>query len=190
MVWNRIGDTSLSEPMLTRFTDAYMRHWGRWVKSIKTKTTYGQSEKPRLSIHIAKTRRIDQWKRRKTKRKIEQTRRKTKEQKTTNGDQLKSASDKSQKCQNEKVKWMRKKSRKLLKSEARKQKAADCWHYINITWARRRLKSSAYRLFVKRLFSANNNNNSNNKNKLHITTSLRGKSTGHRWIPPTKGHSK
>ena len=26
MAWQRIGDKPLSEPMLTRFTDAYMRH--------------------------------------------------------------------------------------------------------------------------------------------------------------------
>ena len=29
MAWRRIGDKSLSEPMLTRFTDACMRHQGR-----------------------------------------------------------------------------------------------------------------------------------------------------------------
>ena len=28
MDWRRIGDMSLSEPMLTRFTDAYMQHYG------------------------------------------------------------------------------------------------------------------------------------------------------------------
>ena len=28
MAWHRIGDTPLSEPMLTRFTDAYMQHKG------------------------------------------------------------------------------------------------------------------------------------------------------------------
>ena len=28
MAWRRIGDKPLSEPMLTRFTDAYMRHSG------------------------------------------------------------------------------------------------------------------------------------------------------------------
>ena len=27
--WRRIGDKPLSEPMLTRFTDAYMRHYGK-----------------------------------------------------------------------------------------------------------------------------------------------------------------
>ena len=27
MAWRRIGDKPLSEPMLTRFIDAYMRHW-------------------------------------------------------------------------------------------------------------------------------------------------------------------
>ena len=26
MAWHQIGDKSLSEPMLTRFTDAYMQH--------------------------------------------------------------------------------------------------------------------------------------------------------------------
>ena len=28
MAWRRPGDKPLSEPMMTRFTDAYMRHWG------------------------------------------------------------------------------------------------------------------------------------------------------------------
>ena len=28
MAWRRIGDKPLSEPMLTQFTDAYMRGWG------------------------------------------------------------------------------------------------------------------------------------------------------------------
>ena len=28
MAWRRPGDKPLSEPMLTQFTDAYMRHWG------------------------------------------------------------------------------------------------------------------------------------------------------------------
>ena len=28
MAWRRIGDITFSEPMLTRFTDAYMRQWG------------------------------------------------------------------------------------------------------------------------------------------------------------------
>ena len=32
MAWRRIGDKPLSEPMLTWSTDAYMRHYGRWVK--------------------------------------------------------------------------------------------------------------------------------------------------------------
>ena len=31
MAWRRIGDKPLSEPMLTRFTDAYMRHKGEMV---------------------------------------------------------------------------------------------------------------------------------------------------------------
>ena len=31
MAWRLIGNKPLSEPMLTRSTDAYMRHWGRWV---------------------------------------------------------------------------------------------------------------------------------------------------------------
>ena len=28
MSWRRQGDKPLSEPMLIRFTDTYMRHWG------------------------------------------------------------------------------------------------------------------------------------------------------------------
>ena len=28
MAWRRTGDKPLSEPMLTQFTDAYMRHYG------------------------------------------------------------------------------------------------------------------------------------------------------------------
>ena len=35
MAWRRIGDKPLSEPMLPRLTDAYMRHWG--VKSISVR---------------------------------------------------------------------------------------------------------------------------------------------------------
>ena len=30
MAWCQSGDKPLSEPMLAQFTDAYMRHWGRW----------------------------------------------------------------------------------------------------------------------------------------------------------------
>ena len=33
MAWRRKDDKPLSEPMLTRFTEAYMRHKGGWVKS-------------------------------------------------------------------------------------------------------------------------------------------------------------
>ena len=29
--WRRTGDKPLPEQMLTQFTDAYMRHWGRWL---------------------------------------------------------------------------------------------------------------------------------------------------------------
>ena len=32
MTWCWIGNKPLSEPMVTRFTDAYMQHSGRWVK--------------------------------------------------------------------------------------------------------------------------------------------------------------
>ena len=32
MARHRIGDKALSEPMLTRFTEAYMRHQGGWVE--------------------------------------------------------------------------------------------------------------------------------------------------------------
>ena len=31
--WLRVGDKPSSEPMLTRFTDAYMRHWGEMIKT-------------------------------------------------------------------------------------------------------------------------------------------------------------
>ena len=31
MAWRRTGDKPLPEPMITQFTDAYMRHQGRWV---------------------------------------------------------------------------------------------------------------------------------------------------------------
>ena len=31
MAWRRIGDKPLSEPMLTRFTDAYMPHCGAYI---------------------------------------------------------------------------------------------------------------------------------------------------------------
>ena len=34
MAWSRTGDKPLPVPMLTQFTDAYMRHWGRWIKSM------------------------------------------------------------------------------------------------------------------------------------------------------------
>ena len=33
MAWRRRGDKPLSEPMLTRFTDTYMRHYGSWNAS-------------------------------------------------------------------------------------------------------------------------------------------------------------
>ena len=34
IAWRRIGDKPLSEPMLTRFTEVYMRHWGDCLISI------------------------------------------------------------------------------------------------------------------------------------------------------------
>ena len=34
MVWRRIGDKPLSESVLTRFTDAYMRYKGEWINSV------------------------------------------------------------------------------------------------------------------------------------------------------------
>ena len=36
MAWRRIGGKPLSEPMLTRFTDAYMRKYGRSKELIYT----------------------------------------------------------------------------------------------------------------------------------------------------------
>ena len=43
MAWRRIGDKPLSEPMLTRFIDAYMRHlgemsWQEWPEEKVLKT--------------------------------------------------------------------------------------------------------------------------------------------------------
>ena len=34
MAWCRTGDEPLPEPMLTRFTDAYMRHWGEMSRVV------------------------------------------------------------------------------------------------------------------------------------------------------------
>ena len=31
MAWRRTGDKPLPEPMPTQFTEAYMRHWEKWV---------------------------------------------------------------------------------------------------------------------------------------------------------------
>ena len=31
MAWHQIGDKPLSEPMLTWFTEAYMRHWEEMI---------------------------------------------------------------------------------------------------------------------------------------------------------------
>ena len=36
VAWRRTGDKPLPELMMTQFTDAYMRHQGRWVKSSVT----------------------------------------------------------------------------------------------------------------------------------------------------------
>ena len=36
MAWHQIGNKPLPEPMLIQFTDAYMRHLGRWVKRINS----------------------------------------------------------------------------------------------------------------------------------------------------------
>ena len=41
MAWRRIDDKPLSEPTLTQFTDAYMRHYGgRWVNSSPPSAAY------------------------------------------------------------------------------------------------------------------------------------------------------
>ena len=37
---HRIGDKLLSEPMLTRFTDAYMRHYGDMSKLLNQASTF------------------------------------------------------------------------------------------------------------------------------------------------------
>ena len=40
MAWRRTGDKPLPEPMLTQFTDAYMRHYGE-MSYTKVKPKYG-----------------------------------------------------------------------------------------------------------------------------------------------------
>ena len=40
MAWRQIGDKPLSKPILTRFTDAYMRHLGGWVKNVHNDCLY------------------------------------------------------------------------------------------------------------------------------------------------------
>ena len=35
MAWHRIGDKPSPQPMLIRFTEPYIWHWGRWVKEVK-----------------------------------------------------------------------------------------------------------------------------------------------------------
>ena len=47
-----IGDKSLSEPMLTRFTDAYMLHYGRWVNFYHHLSSYTFLILIFLLIHI------------------------------------------------------------------------------------------------------------------------------------------
>ena len=40
MAWRWTGDKPLPEPMLTQFTGAYMRHWGRWVNMVYSVATH------------------------------------------------------------------------------------------------------------------------------------------------------
>ena len=40
VVWRRIGDKPLPEPMMTQFTDAYMLHWGDELIHIPPVHTY------------------------------------------------------------------------------------------------------------------------------------------------------
>ena len=45
LAWCRIGGKPLFEAMLTQFTDAYMRHWGRWVEVLSPNRSSGLSPK-------------------------------------------------------------------------------------------------------------------------------------------------
>ena len=51
MAWRRIDDKLLSESMLTRFTDAYMRHYGRWVNVCWIKQQHWSTKAATLSMH-------------------------------------------------------------------------------------------------------------------------------------------
>ena len=51
MAWRRLGDRPLSEPMLTRLTDACIRHWGAgWVKTEPRKRRYVKNDVDFLPI--------------------------------------------------------------------------------------------------------------------------------------------
>ena len=52
MAWHQIGNKPLPEPMLIQFTDAYMRHLGRWVKENKFKLQNYTSFLQICEIHI------------------------------------------------------------------------------------------------------------------------------------------
>ena len=52
MAWRRIGDKPLSEPMLTWFTDTYMRHWGRWVNINRKTICACFRTKPLASLYV------------------------------------------------------------------------------------------------------------------------------------------
>ena len=62
MAWCRIGAKPLSEPMLTRFTDAYMRHWGRWVnEALHRQVCYRPTARVYFSLHTSGTNYIKKW---------------------------------------------------------------------------------------------------------------------------------
>ena len=57
MVWRRIGDKPLSELMLSRFTDIYMRHYrGRWVNSCRAEFILGN-----INIYSAPSMTCQHW---------------------------------------------------------------------------------------------------------------------------------
>ena len=52
IAWHRIGDKPLSGPILTRFTNAYMRHEERWVHFCLTNSTWRRFTDIALNINF------------------------------------------------------------------------------------------------------------------------------------------
>ena len=51
MAWRRIGDKPLSEPIMTQFTDAYMRYWGGWVKLMGKLASTSQGKTKQMQVN-------------------------------------------------------------------------------------------------------------------------------------------